>query len=317
MNNNEEKNDKKDKKDFWDISKIVVTLLFTTIGGAIGGTFTGLTNYYFRQQELDIKRVETVEKFMPYLIGEINGKPIENPKIATESTIIVIAALGDKELAINLARFNPSEASITILGKIVLKLVPLKDSDDANSKANSKDTSEAKALASDAIEAIGEIGKNSDDNNLKAATQLLQSIATSYEKRSPKLSEKATEVIKRINQSTPNQNLEIQTRWAIMIGSDTNLQGATYEKQQAKELQKNTKDPLLKKVQINIYKRKQWYATVVEGIEQDNKVKTLKYWQKEFRPSSLLIDFNDWCKNKSEDKGGYFECKQIQHESFK
>lgn len=48
--NNKEKNEKKDKKDFWDISKIVVTLLFTTIGGAIGGTFTGLTNYYFRQQ---------------------------------------------------------------------------------------------------------------------------------------------------------------------------------------------------------------------------------------------------------------------------
>lgn len=93
-----------------------------------------------------------------------------------------------------------------------------------------------------------------------------------------------------------------------MIGSDTNLQGATYEKEQAKKLQ--TKDSLLKKVKINIYKRKQWYATVVEGIEQDNKVETLKYWQKEFRPSSLLIDFNDWCKNPSEDKeGGYFKCE--------
>jgi hypothetical protein len=307
MNNNEEKSDKKDKKDFWDISKIVVTLLFTTIGGGMVGGFTALTSYQVRVQEINLKRIETVEKFMPYLVGEINGQPIENSEIAKENAIIVIASLGNgnEELAINLARFNPSEASITILGKIVLKLIPLKDSDDANSKANSKDTSEAQALALDAIEVIGEIGKNSDDNNLKAATQLLQSIATSYEKQSPKLSEKATEVLKSIsiNQYPANKKL------AIVIGSDTNLQGANYEKQQAEELLKNTKYPLLKKGKINIYKRKQWYATVVEGIDQDNKDKTLESWQTELRPSSFVIDFNDWCKKKSEDKGGYFECE--------
>lgn len=310
MNNNEEKNEKKDKKDFWDIVKIVGTLLFTSVGGFFGGvagTFTAITDYKLKEQELYIKRVETVERFMPYLVGEINGQPIENSEIAKENAIIVIASLGNgnEELAINLARFNPSEASITILGKIVLKLIPLKDSDDANSKANSKDTSEAQALALDAIEVIGEIGKNSDDNNLKAATQLLQSIATSYEKQSPKLSEKATEVLKSIsiNQYPANKKL------AIVIGSDTNLQGANYEKQQAEELLKNTKYPLLKKGKINIYKRKQWYATVVEGIDQDNKDKTLESWQTELRPSSFVIDFNDWCKKKSEDKGGYFECE--------
>lgn len=245
---------------------------------------------------------------MPYLIGERNGTSIPNNQAAKENAIIVIASLGNgnEELAINLARFNPSEASITILGKIVLKLIPLKDSDKANSQANYEDTSEAKALASDAIEAIGEIGKNSDDNNLKAATQLLQSIATNYDKRSPKLSEKATEVLTSIsiNQYPANKKL------AIVIGSDTNLQGATYEKEQAKKLQKNTEDPLLKKEKINIYKRKQWYATVVEGINESNKVKTLNFWQKEFRPSSFVIDFNDWCKNPSKDKeGGYFKCE--------
>ena len=311
MNNNKEKSDKKDKKDFWDILKIVVTLLFTTIGGGVVGGFTALTSYQVRVQEINLKRIETVEKFMPYLIGEINGRTIPNSQAAKENTIIVIASLGNgnEELAINLARFNPSEASITILGKIVLKLIPLKDSDDANSKADSKDTSEAKALASDAIEAIGEIGENSNDN-IKAATQLLQSIATSYEKRSPTLSEKATEVIKRINPSTPNQNLKIPKRWAIVIGSDTNLQGATYEKQQAEELRKNTKDSLLTKGKIKIYKRKQWYATVVEGIDQDNKDKTLGYWREKFRPSSFLIDFNDWCKKQPKDKEG--ECSECE-----
>ena len=311
MNNNEEKSDKKDKKDFWDISKIVVTLLFTTIGGGMVGGFTAITNYKLKEQELYIKRVETVEKFMPYLIGERNGQPIPNAQAAKENAIIVIASLGNgnEELAINLARFNPSEASITILGKIVLKLIPLKDSDKANSQANYEDTSEAKALASDAIEAIGEIGKNSDDNNLKAATQLLQSIATNYDKRSPELSEKATEVLTSIsiNQYPANKKL------AIVIGSDTNLQGANYEKQQAEELRKNKKDPLLKKGEINIYKRKQWYATVVDGIDQDNKDETLNSWQNGFRRSSFMIDFKDWCKNPSEDKedkeGGYFKCE--------
>ncbi len=306
MNNNKDKNDKKDKKDFWDILKIVVTLLFTTMGGGMVGGFTALKSYQVRVQEINLKRIETVEKFMPYLIGEINGRTIPNAQAAKENTIIVLASLGNgnEELAINLARFNPSEASITILGKIVLKLVPLKDSNDANSKANSKDTSEAKALASDAIEAIGEIGKNSDDNNLKAATQLLQSIATSYEKRSPTLSNKAIEVATRINRSTPNKEL------AILIGSDTNLLGATYEKQQAEELRKNTKDSLLTKGEIKIYKRKQWYATVVKGIDQDNKDKTLGYWREKFRPSSLLIDFNDWCKKPSKDKEDeYFKCE--------
>lgn len=311
MNNNKDKNDKKDKKDFWDISKIVVTLLFTTIGGAIGGTFTGLTNYYFRQQELDIKRVETVEKFMPYLVGEINGRTIPNAQAAKDNTIIVIASLGNgnEDLAINLARFNPSGASITILSKIVFKLIPLKDSDDANSKANSKDTSEAKALASDAIEAIGEIGKSSDSDIVELVRNALQNIEKNYKNRSPELSKKATEASKITSPPILNKSTERQTKWAIVIGSDTNLPGATYEKQQAEELRKNTKDSLLTKGEIKIYKRKQWYATVVEGIDQDNRDKTLSYWQNGFRPSSFVIDFNDWCKNPSEDKGGYFECE--------
>jgi len=57
----------------------------------------------------------------------------------------------------------------------------------------------------------------------------------------------------------------------------------------------------------------EFYATVVEGINESNKVKTLSYWQNGFRPSSFVIDFNDWCKNPSEDKedkeGGYFKCE--------
>ncbi|NCR98122.1 MAG: hypothetical protein EWV58_21170 [Microcystis aeruginosa Ma_MB_F_20061100_S19] len=312
MNNNKDKNDKEDKKDFWDISKIVVTLLFTTIGGGMVGGFTALTSYQVRVQEINLKRIETVEKFMPYLIGEINGRTILNAQAAKENTIIVIASLGNgnEDLAINLARFNPSGASITILSKIVFKLIPLKDSDDANSKANSKDTSEAKALASDAIEAIGEIGKSSDSDIVELVRNALQNIEKNYKNRSPELSKKATEASKITSPPILNQSTERQTKWAIVIGSDTNLPGATYEKQQAEELRKNTKDSLLTKGEIKIYKRKQWYATVVEGIDQDNRDKILGYWREKFRPSSFLIDFNDWCKKQPKDKEGeYSECE--------
>jgi hypothetical protein len=64
------------------------------------------------------------------------------------------------------------------------------------------------------------------------------------------------------------------------------------------------------KSEIIIYERQGWYATVVKGIDQDNKDKTLGYWREKFRPSSFLIDFNDWCKKPSKDKeGGYFKCE--------
>ncbi|ELS45359.1 hypothetical protein [Microcystis aeruginosa] len=85
------------------------------------------------------------------------------------------------------------------------------------------------------------------------------------------------------------------------------LAGAQDEQKRAKAQQSQNKT--LVKSEIIIYERQGWYATVVKGIDQDNKDKTLGYWREKFRPSSFLIDFNDWCKNPSEDKGGYFECE--------
>jgi hypothetical protein len=288
MNNNEEKSDKKDKKDFWDISKIVVTLLFTTIGGAIGGTFTGLTNYYFRQQELYIKRVETVEKFMPYLIGEVNGTPIPNNQSAKENTIIVIAAIGDEELAINLAKLNPSKASILALRSIALK-----------------------SIHPDAVSAIGEIGKNAQSDLKEDAILKLKNIIDQLDKSSKKadILKMAQTNLKELTKEAekeykdPKKSKTTTVTWAIVIGSDTNLAGAQDE-------QKRAKTKTFGKGEIIIYERQGWYATVVQGIDQDNKVKTLNFWQKEFRPSSFMIDFNDWCKNPSEDKeDGYFKCE--------
>jgi hypothetical protein len=265
MNNNKDKNDKKDKKDFWDISKIVVTLLFTTIGGAIGGTFTGLTNYYFRQQELDIKRVETVEKFMPYLVGEINGR--------------------------------------TILKKIILKSMPL-DTHPKNNNAKATDR------ALEAVEAIGEIAKAKIDL-ASESTAVLQNINKLYAMQSEELASKAMDVLQGVTPFAHNRYPEATSikKWAIVISSDTNLEGAKYEKDQALKKRKSWIDKVLKEGEVNIYKRKEFYATVVEGINESNKVKTLSYWQNGFRPSSFVIDFNDWCKNPSEDKGGYFECE--------
>ena len=303
--NNKEKNEKKDKKDFWDISKIVVTLLFTTIGGAIGGTFTGLTNYYFRQQELDIKRVETVEKFMPYLVGEINGQTIPNAQAAKENTIIVIASLGHEELAINLARLNPSYTSILILKKIILKSMPL-DTHPKNNNAKATDR------ALEAVDAIGEIAKAKIDL-ASESTAVLQNINKLYLMQSEELASKAMDVLQGVTPFAHNRYPEATSikKWAIVISSDTNLEGAKYEKDQALKKQKSQIDKVLKEGDVNIYKRKEFYATVVEGINESNKVKTLNFWQKEFRPrpSSFVIDFNDWCKKKSDDKGGYFECE--------
>lgn len=267
-----------------------MTLFVTTIGGAIGGVFTGLTDYYFRQQELYRKRVETVEKFMPYLIGQLDGKTIPNTQAAKENTIIVIASLGDEELAINLAKLNPSPASILALRSIALK-----------------------SIHADAVSAIGEIGKNEKSDLKKEAILSLKNIIEQLDK-----SKKKARILKiaQINLDELNQEPEREYKdrktsknrtvtWAILIGSDTDLAGAQYEQKRAKEQFQNK----IGKGEINIYKRNQWYATVVQGIDQDNKVKTLELWQDKFRPSSLVIDFNDWCRDPSKDKGGYFECK--------
>jgi hypothetical protein len=292
MNNNKDKNDKKDKKDFWDISKIVVTLLFTTIGGGVVGGFTALTSYQFRVQEINIKRIETVEKFMPYLVGEVNGKPITNPEIARENTIIVIASLGHEELAINLAKLNPSKASILALRSIALK-----------------------SIHPDAVLAIGEIGKNAKSYLKKEASLNLKNIIDQLDKsKKADILKISQTILDELNKEQEQEYEYLKTSktttvtWAIVIGSDTNLAGAQDEQKRAKAQQSQNKT--LVKSEIIIYERQGWYATVVKGIDQDNKDKTLGYWREKFRPSSFLIDFNDWCKKPSKDKEDeYFKCE--------
>jgi hypothetical protein len=103
-------------KDFWDKLSSSASVLVALAGFAFTWVYNQQQNKkeaMAREQQLQIQRVQIVEKFMPHL----NSKD-ENVK---KTAVIAISSLGDVKLATELAQLFPSSGSIGALEAIADK----------------------------------------------------------------------------------------------------------------------------------------------------------------------------------------------------
>ena len=104
-------------KDFWDKLGAASTLLSGILVGLIGIYATSIYNArqldsqrFQQEREISVRRVETVEKFFVHLASE--DQSIRGAALDT------IAALGDEELATNLAKHFGGEGSRSTLARL-------------------------------------------------------------------------------------------------------------------------------------------------------------------------------------------------------
>ncbi|MEG3439368.1 hypothetical protein V0288_19735 [Pannus brasiliensis CCIBt3594] len=320
---------KANSKDKWDIIKLIAPLVGSAITGGLGaylGVYNTLNDYYFKQREAITRTVEVAEKFMPYLIGNVDGAviPEKNREDAKKTTIIMIASLGENNLAINLARLYPTMESIQYLKTIILQGVAKLSSLDTISK--DKTSIENEIL--EAIDATGEIAKilispnPSDDhgipNILQKTHDRIEKILCPRQQANSEnscsnsnfesIDKKIREVQQEIDKIKPEFNKN--AKLAIVISSDTSLEAAQFEQRRAESLQKQQADNQFKG-DIVIYKRKEWYATIVKNVDQNQQTleNALNFWRDNFRSSSFMVDFKDWCPIPQNNAKGFSECK--------
>lgn len=104
----------KEKKDIWDKLSAISSLFSGILIAGIGIYATSVYNSHQlesqnlqKERELNILRVQTVEKFFPYLTSKD-----ENEK---KGALLAISSLGDEELATNLASHFGGEGSASAL----------------------------------------------------------------------------------------------------------------------------------------------------------------------------------------------------------
>lgn len=104
------------EKDTWDKISIVSGFLSSVIIALIGIYFTesyrriqAKKEAALNEQELKVKEVETVEKFIPFLTGT---------EVQQEYAILAIQALGNTDLAIKLTKLYQSKGAVNALTKI-------------------------------------------------------------------------------------------------------------------------------------------------------------------------------------------------------
>lgn len=90
------------KKDFWDKLSAVGPLIAGLIISGIGSWFT----YTYNQRQIRLQEVQTVEKFIPHLLGDQESK---------ELAILAISSLGNTRLATELAVRYPSSGTAAAL----------------------------------------------------------------------------------------------------------------------------------------------------------------------------------------------------------
>ena len=102
------------KKDFWDKISSSSTLISGSAIALVGIFATSVYNErqldaqnLQKERELQVRRVQTVEKFFPYLI--------EKNESTKQGALLTIAALGDEELATNLAKHFGGKGSVSAL----------------------------------------------------------------------------------------------------------------------------------------------------------------------------------------------------------
>jgi tetratricopeptide (TPR) repeat protein len=96
---------KENKKDFWDVLAAVAPILAAVVI-ALGGTYFTWT---YNQQQLKLQQIQTIEKFIPHLLGDEKSK---------RAAILAISSLGDDKLASRMASIFASPGTASALESI-------------------------------------------------------------------------------------------------------------------------------------------------------------------------------------------------------
>lgn len=110
----------------------------------------------------------------------------------------------------------------------------------------------------------------------------------------------------KINLSIPEQQKE---NWAIIAGSDKNLEAAKFEINRAAEIIAYDYKYQLDARLFNIYKKNERYYTVITRFKTRNEAEiALLEIKKKFNSTAYVIDMDEWCKKRKYMKGGYSQC---------
>lgn len=92
-------------KDMWDKTAAVAPIISGTLIFLMGGYFT----YTFNQQQLKLQEIQTIERFIPHLMGTEQSK---------KAAILAISSLTNTELAGKFASIFASSGTVSALQKI-------------------------------------------------------------------------------------------------------------------------------------------------------------------------------------------------------
>ena len=98
-------NQRPNKKDFWDRVASIAPILSGTII-ALGGTY--FTTIY-NEQQLKLQEVQTIERFIPHLLGDEKSK---------RAAVLAISSLGNAKLAARVASIFASPGTVSALESI-------------------------------------------------------------------------------------------------------------------------------------------------------------------------------------------------------
>ena len=101
----------KSKKDFWDQMMSMSPIISAIIIACVGSYFT----YTYNQQQLKVQEIQTIEKFIPHLVGDEKSK---------RAAILAISSLGNDNLAARVASIFASEGTASALQSIAQKSDP-------------------------------------------------------------------------------------------------------------------------------------------------------------------------------------------------
>jgi hypothetical protein len=96
---------KQPKKDFWDILGAVAPIIAAGVIALTGTYFT----WTYNQQQLKVQEIQTIEKFIPHLLGDEKSK---------RAAILAISSLGDDKLASRMASIFASPGTASALESI-------------------------------------------------------------------------------------------------------------------------------------------------------------------------------------------------------
>lgn len=89
-------------KDFWDRLTAISPIMSAAIIACIGAYFT----YSYNQQQLKVQEIQTLERFIPHLVGDEKTK---------RAAILAISSMGNAPLAAKVAKIFASEGTASAL----------------------------------------------------------------------------------------------------------------------------------------------------------------------------------------------------------